>query len=1144
MKRKLLLLLLIAALLLPCVACTGGTTPADTDGATNLPVTGAVGTPTDPSDGTEADTPPAETEAETEAPEPIMGARMDLVAHTLSGADGKVTLSFSAEAPEEEITADVTLILFTGEQSLDQQTLTGVSGTRTVELTCPADALAGELSLYAVATAAGSTELLDEMVLELKGGLPRLTPDGVRCVVAAMTDEEKAHLVTGVQNPVKPGASGGTFAIDRLGIPSITVNDGPAGVRYGTAVWYPSVHNLTASWDPALIASVGQSIGEDSLALGIDIVLGPGMNIQKNVLCGRNFEYCSEDPILTALMSAAYVSGMQSSGAGACIKHYAANNQETARGSTSANVTERALREIYLKAFGMVVADAAPLTVMSSYNCLNGEHTSVKKELLTDILRGEFGFAGFVMSDWGAAGSMAEKVMAGNDVNMPGNETDPADVLAALKSGAITDTALNACCYRILSVVAQSPTYKGLKMNTRVNAKDHNKLAASAAADTVILLQNTDAALPLSKDTSVAVFGNGAYKTVFGGAGSGGVSPNTSVSIMDGLRRSDSLTVCNGTDNPFKNCDYHDAMDPSKDIPVTEAYAKEMADAADVALMVISRGSTEGQDRSNLKGDFLLNDTEADMIDRVSAAFHAKGKKVIVVLNMGSPMEVVSWRDKVDAILYVGYAGQGTGTALAQVLSGEVNPSAKTAMTWPVDYDSTPAADYFPGSAVDVTYYEDIYVGYRYYETFGVDVAYPFGYGLSYTTFAYSDFSVEQNPDGSLTATVTVTNTGDVAGREAVQLYVSKPETLQEQAKLELCGFGKTKLLGAGESETLTITVRTEALMTYDTENSRWVLDQGEYTLSVGASVTDLKDSTTLTADTLTVVQDVENRCVPDTKFDYIQKDTYKVPDPTQKRENLALNKPASSNYDENSTLNAGLAVDGSSTTRWSGMGLSAGNHFWQVDLGQVYAVGEVTILWESIHAPFSVQLSEDGKTFTVYKVCLDDGSMVTNINLLGAKTRFIRLEIPRGNYVSIYEFRAYAATDEDIAAGEEETARVNIAKGKPVTATTREGSYVKENAVDGDLTTRWGSLPTGEAWLQVDLESVTHVTGLEVWLEAAWVPYRIEYSVDGEHYETLRTCKKDELIVALEDLDIEARYIRLRREGENWFSIYEIAVY
>ena len=1139
--KRIILAILLFALLLSCVACTGQKPPAETEGSTRFPGTGSSDIPSSSEPDTEASTP---AEPETEPTVPVMGARMDLIAHTLTAADGKVTVTFAAEAKEEDIVGNVTFILCKGEDSLDQQTLTGISGTQTVDLSCPSHQMMDELTVYAVATVNGETDILDEMFLKLKDGLPQLTPDGVRCVVAAMTPEEKAHLVAGVQNPVKQGASGGTYAIDRLGVPSITVNDGPAGVRYNTSVWYPSVHNLTASWDPALIASVGQSIGEDSLALGIDIVLGPGMNIQKNVLCGRNFEYCSEDPILTALMSAAYVDGMQSSGAGACVKHYAANNQETARGSTSANVTERALREIYLKAFGMVVSDAAPLTVMSSYNCLNGEHTSVKKELLTDILRGEFGFEGFVMSDWGAAGSMAEKVMAGNDVNMPGNETDPADVLAALQSGAITDTALDACCYHILTVVAQSPTYKGLKMNTRVNSKDHNKLAASAAADTIILLQNTDAALPLSKDTSVAVFGNGAYKTVFGGAGSGSVSPNTSMNIMDGLRRSDSLTVCNGNNNPFKNCDYHDALDPSKDIPVTEAYAKEMADTADVALIVISRGSTEGQDRSNLKGDFLLNDTEADMIDRVSAAFRAKGKKVVAVLNMGSPMEVVSWRDKVDAILYVGYAGQGTGTALARVLSGEVNPSAKTAMTWPVDYGSTPAADYFPGSAVDVTYYEDIYVGYRYYETFGVDVAYPFGYGLSYTTFQYNEFSVKQNPDGGLTATVTVTNTGDVAGREVVQLYVSKPETLQEQAKLELCGFGKTGLLGAGESETLTITVRTEALMTYDTENSRWVLDQGEYTLSVGASVADLKDGTTWTADTLTVVQDVENRCVPDTKFSYMQKDTYKVPDPTQKRENLALNKPASSNYDESSTLNAGLAVDGSGTTRWSGMGLSEGNHFWQVDLGQVYAVGEVTILWESIHAPFTVQLSEDGKTFTAYKVCLDDGSMVTNINLLGAKTRFIRLEIPRGNYVSIYEFRAYAATDEDIAAGEEETAKVNIAEGKPVTATTREGSYVKENAVDGDLTTRWGSLPSGEAWLQVDLETVTHVTGLEVWLEAAWVPYRIEYSVDGEHYETLRTCMKDELIVVLDRLDIEARYIRMWREGENWFSIYEVAVY
>jgi hypothetical protein len=575
-----------------------------------------------------------------------------------------------------------------------------------------------------------------------------------------------------------------------------------------------------------------------------------------------------------------------------------------------------------------------------------------------------------------------------------------------------------------------------------------------------------------------------------------------------------------------------------------EAYAAETAAKADVALIVISRGSTEGEDRSVLKGDFLLNDTEIAMIDRVSAAFRARGKKVIAVLNMGSPMEVVSWRDKVDAILYLGYAGQGSGTALASVLTGEVNPSAKTAMTWPVDYDSTPAAEYFPGSATDVTYYEDIYVGYRYYSTFGVDVAYPFGYGLSYTTFAYSDFTLQKNANGTLTAKVTVTNTGSVAGREVVQLYVTKPETLQEQAKLELATFGKTKLLAPEESETLTLTVRTEALMTYDTEGSRWVTDKGDYVLSVGASVADIKATATLTFDALAVVQDVENRCVPDTKFNYIQKADYKVPDPSQKRENLALGKPTYSNYSENDTLTADRAVDGSATTRWSGMGLGSGNHIWQVDLGEVFSIGAIRIAWESIHVPFTVLLSEDGKTFTAYGMFVDDGSMVADINLYGAKTRFIRLEISRGNYVSIFEFRAYEATEEDMAAGEAGGKKTNLALNKPVSSTANEGSYIKELAVDGDTTTRWGSLPTGEAWLEVDLEKVCRIGGMELYLESAWVPYRIEYSADGEHYETLKTCAKDELVVLLSDLNVEARYIRLRRDGANWFSVCEVIVY
>jgi hypothetical protein len=332
--------------------------------------------------------------------------------------------------------------------------------------------------------------------------------------------------------------------------------------------------------------------------------------------------------------------------------------------------------------------------------------------------------------------------------------------------------------------------------------------------------------------------------------------------------------------------------------------------------------------------------------------------------------------------------------------------------------------------------------------------------------------------------------------------------------------------------------------MTYDTAESRWILDKGDYTVSVGASSADLKAKATVTVGEVTTVQDVENRCAPDSKFNYIQKATYQVPDPSQKRENLALYKSTYSNYSENNTLAASMAVDGSATTRWSGLGLSSGNHIWQVDLGQVYAVGEIRILWESIHVPFTVLLSEDGKTFTAYGMFVDDGSMVADINLYGAKTRFIRLEISRGNYVSIFEFRAYEATEEDIAAGEAGGKKTNLALNKPVSSTANEGSYIKELAVDGDTTTRWGSLPTGEAWLEVDLEKVCRISGMELYLESAWVPYRIEYSADGEHYETLKTCAKDELVVLLSDLNVEARYIRLRRDGANWFSVCEVIVY
>ena len=363
------------------------------------------------------------------------------------------------------------------------------------------------------------------------------------------------------------------------------------------------MHNLTASWDPALISKVGQAIGEDSLALGIDIVLGPGMNIQKNVLCGRNFEYCSEDPILTGIMSTAYVNGMQSSGAGACLKHYAANNQETARGSTSANVTERALREIYLKGFGIAIRDSSPWVVMSSYNRINRNHNATERELLVNILRDEFGFVGMVTSDWGGVtGSIDNKIKAMNDLNMPGNPDDPAILMAAVNSGTVSMEALDTCCRNILSVVAKTRTAKGEKKEG-VDYEAHAELARQAAEESFVLLKN-DAALPLNKGATVALFGNGSFATVYGGGGSGVVHSKTNISIFDGIKASGSLILYDESGSPFRGCEAHDVNDPSKDVEVTVSYAERCAKEADTAVIVLSRQAIEGVDSSNRLGDF------------------------------------------------------------------------------------------------------------------------------------------------------------------------------------------------------------------------------------------------------------------------------------------------------------------------------------------------------------------------------------------------------------------------------------------------------------------------------------------------------------------------------------------------------------
>ena len=1096
---------------------------------------------TDPPTPPDKQTTESATEPVTE-PQPEPTSAISLAARTLTVVDGALSLELDCTLAPGTTGGVIVCTLSDADGVISKQSATAGDGMLQISVPCPTDKANGALALLVAATDDNGIEATP-LMLYTKGGLVQLSADAVDCVVAAMTPTEKAHMVTGTGDPLMPGASGSTYPIERLGIPSVTVNDGPAGLRYDTTVWYPSVINISSSWDPTLASQIGTAMGQDTLVKRIDVILAPGMNIQKNVLGGRNFEYCSEDPILTAYIATAYTQGIQSTGVGVSLKHFAANNQEIARGSVSANMTERALREIYLKAFGMTVRDADPYTIMSCYNLVNGTRVAASYDLLTTYLRGECGFDGMVMSDWGSGGTVVEKVNAGNDINMPGSADDPALIMAAANDGTLDLAMLDKACANVLGLVVKSPVFCQTHTGGRIDYTGHGKIAEEVAAQTMVLLQNHDT-LPLAGEQTLAVFGNGAYATVYGGAGSGSVTAKKPVSIAEGLNKSDAFDVYNFKSNPFKNAPEHSALDASLDVEVSAAYAEECAQAADTAVIVISRGSTEGADRHEGAGDFLLNQTEADMIERVCSAFHAKGKKVVVLLNTGSPIEMLSWQDSVDAILWTGFAGEKTGTAVAEVLCGNVNPNAKTTITWPATYFSTPASEYFPGNSMDTVYYEDIYVGYRYYSTFGVDVAYPFGYGLSYTTFDYSDFDVQKQEDGTLTATCTVTNTGKAAGREIVQIYVSKPETLMEQAALELAGFAKTALLQPGQSEKVSITVTNDALESYDVKGSRYVIDGGQYTFSIAASATDIKAQTTVVIDPA-VLRDVSNIATPDCEFPYIQKDSYTVPQPRPQKENLALGKPAFDNGHENDSLTANFAVDGIPSTRWSGLGCTEAIHVFGVDLGKAYEIGEIHIVWESIYAPFTVSVSDDGKTYTQMGVFTQDaltGACV--VNLYGQSARFIRIGVPKGNFVSICEFRVYEATEQDKQNAPEQQVKENLALNKPVTATNHEGTYLAQYAVDGNLETRWGSLPSGQAWLQVDLEEIVHFNELTLLLESAWVPYRIEISTDGQTYTTIYNGKKDELLLTLTDLDATARYVRFWREGENWFSIIELEIY
>lgn len=741
-------------------------------------------------------------------------------------------------------------------------------------------------------------------------GVPQLGKSSLDEVIGAMTLEEKAHLVVGTgmagfsgdsavigaTRKLVPGAAGTTYPIERLGIPAVVLADGPAGLRIdpkreGDSATYYCTHFpigtlLASTWDQELVESVGRSIGNEVLEYGADVLLAPALNIHRNPLCGRNFEYYSEDPLVSGKIAAAYVRGVQSNGVGTSIKHFAVNNQETNRMATDAHVSPRALREIYLKGFEITVKESAPWTVMSSYNYLNGVYTSENKELQTTMLRDEWGFKGMVMTDWFGGKDAVAQMVAGNDMLQPGLPKQYEAIVKGVQDGALDEAILNQNVKRILEMILQTPRFKGYEYSNKPDLKAHAAVTRQSATEGMVLLKNDNGALPLAADVkNVALFGCTSYDFIAGGTGSGNVNRAYTVSLLDGLKNA-GYVVDEALKNSYEAYLKTEKERLSKDkkewfmpdtrpaeMAVSAQVIREQAAKADVALVTLGRTSGEFLDR--MVADFNLTKEEQNMLKAVSDAFHAAGKKVVVVLNIGGVIETASWKSAPDAILCAWQAGQEGGNSVADVLSGKASPSGKLTMTFPVKFEDAASSDNFPidmrvstdlmnkgGKKNDVknvdytNYEEDIYVGYRYFDTFGKQVSYPFGYGLSYTTFAYDKAAVKAD-NGVYIVSVEVKNTGKVAGKEVVQLYVSAPDVAANKPEKELKAFAKTKELKPGEAVVVTLKVNADDLASYDEAASAWVVTPGNYKFLVGASSRDIK--ATLEAEVAAATQKTNN---------------------------------------------------------------------------------------------------------------------------------------------------------------------------------------------------------------------------------------------------------------------------------------------
>ena len=735
-------------------------------------------------------------------------------------------------------------------------------------------------------------------------GQVKLKADNIGEVIAAMTLEEKAQMLVGGgndnfvgsgamlghQKKLVAGAAGITVENKRLDIPATVLSDGPAGVHIDPirendnntyyATGFPVGTCLASTWNTELVRQVGEAIGNETLEYGCDVVLGPGMNLHRSPLCGRNFEYFSEDPVVTGLIGTAVTLGIQSQGVGVSAKHFAVNSQESDRTKVDERVTQRALRELYLKGFEMMVRKSDPWTIMSSYNKVNGEYAQGNYDLLTKVLRDDWGFRGIVMTDW--IGKRAQlpterEVKAGNDLMMPGYGAQVDDIVKAVKDGRLDIKDVDRNVRRILEYIVKTPRFKGYKPS-KPDLQAHAAITRQSSTEGMVLLRNEKIkmkdekevlpVLPMRNLKQVALFGVNSYDFLSGGLGSGAVNVPYVVDMVTGLKNIGVTTTPLLTEiyqnyvkyakaklkadkNPMMW--FLDQGQPKLDeIEISERCVAHEVKEADAAIITIGRQAGEGMDRQ-IDGEFNLSKAEQDMIFRVSAQFHAEGKPVIVIINSGSVMETASWRDRVDAILCAWQPGEEGGNSVADVLTGKANPSGKLTMTWPISATDHPSTKNFPlgydmysykemkgwGSDIQGEDYtnheEDIYVGYRYFDTFEREVAYPFGYGLSFTTFEFTKPAVRVNGD-VITISITVKNTGSVSGKEVAQVYVAAPKGRIEKPVQELKTFAKTRDLQPDESQTLTMQIERRDLASFDEANSQWLTEAGTYTFRIGNS--------------------------------------------------------------------------------------------------------------------------------------------------------------------------------------------------------------------------------------------------------------------------------------------------------------------